>query len=172
MQTLVQRNNIISQVRYCSDALEGKKVIEGVVIKNLKTHKDKRGFFREIFCFSTEFRDISVEQLSHSLVNEGVVKAWHAHKFQSQWNYVVSGLVKVVLIDDRPHSPTYKEIMEFKIGALEEPLAYFFPPYVLHGYKCLEGPVHIIYVTSGIYDLTDELRLQCDDSKISYKWHQ
>jgi len=134
-------------------------MIEGVVIKTLITHEDKRGFFREIFRFSEEFCGIPIGQLSHSLVKEGVVKAWHGHREQSQWNYVVNGLIKVALYDNRINSTTYKETMEFLVGNGQDPCAYFFPPGVLHGYKCLKGPLQIIYVTSGTYDLKDEVRL-------------
>ena len=141
-------------------------MIEGVVIKALKTHEDDRGFFREIFRFSEEFNDVSVGQLSHSLVKEGVIKAWHGHKVQSQWNYVVLGLIKVALHDNRANSPTYKETIEFLVGDGQEPSAYFFPPGVLHGYKCLKGPMQIIYVTSGVYDLEDEVRIDLNSLSI------
>lgn len=137
-------------------------MIDGVVIKALKTHEDERGFFREIFRFSEEYNDISIGQLSHSLVNEGVIKGWHGHKVQSQWNYVVTGLIKVVLYDNRANSQTYKKTMEFLVGDDQVPCAYFFPPGVLHGYKCLKGPMHIIYATSGVYDLQDEIRKELD----------
>lgn len=146
------------------------KMITGVIIKELVTHTDKRGFFREIFRFSEEFGEKSVGQLSHSLVQEGVIKAWHGHKEQSQWNYVVLGKLKVVLYDDRPESLTYKETMEFLAGEDEKFKAYYFPPGVLHGYKCLKGPLHIIYVTSGVYDLSDEIRIEPDGSHVKYNW--
>lgn len=141
-------------------------MIDGVIIKELQTHEDERGFFREIFRFSEEYNDISVGQLSHSLVKEGVIKAWHGHRVQSQWNYVVTGLIKVALHDNRTNSPTYKEIMEFLVGDGQEPSAYFFPPGVLHGYKCLKGPMQIIYVTSGVYDLEDEVRIDLNSLSI------
>jgi dTDP-4-dehydrorhamnose 3,5-epimerase len=145
-------------------------MIEGVIIKELVTHTDERGFFREIFRFSEEFEKISVGQLSHSLAKAGVVKAWHGHKGQSQWNYVVSGKLKVALYDNRSESSTYRETMEFLVGDEEKPTAYFFPPVVLHGYKCLKGPMHIIYVTSGVYELSDEVRISKDNPKIGYQW--
>ena len=134
-------------------------MIDGVKIIKLKTHKDDRGFFREIFRFQEQFGKISVGQLSHSLVQEGVVKAWHGHMYQSQWNYVVSGQIKVALYDNRKDSSTYKDTMEFVAGDGAEPIAYYFPPVVLHGYKCSQGPMQIIYVTSGLYDLDEEIRL-------------
>jgi len=133
-------------------------MIEGVQILNLTTHADERGFFREIFRFGEQFSGVPMGQLSHSMVNEGVVKAWHGHVYQSQWNYVVSGKIQVALYDDRKDSATYQELMEFVTGEGEEKSGYFFPPGVLHGYKCVQGPMQIIYVTSGVHDLNDETR--------------
>lgn len=133
-------------------------MIDGVKIINLTTHGDERGFFREIFRFPEQFEGVSVGQLSHSHVKEGVVKAWHGHVYQSQWNYVVSGQIKIELYDNREDSQTFQEKMEFAAGEGAEPIAYFFPPGVLHGYKCINGPMQIIYVTSGVYDLNDEVR--------------
>ncbi len=141
-------------------------MIEGVVIKALITHEDKRGFFREIFRFPEEFCCVPIGQLSHSLVKEGVVKAWHGHREQSQWNYVVNGLIKVALHDNRINSSTYKETMEFLVGDGQQPSAYFFPPGVLHGYECLKGPMQIIYVTSGSYDVEDEVRIDLNSLSI------
>ena len=137
--------------------------IDGVRLIKLNTHNDERGFFREIFQLEEQFPDVSVRQLSHSMVKEGVIKGWHGHVYQSQWNYVVSGQINVALFDDRQNSSTYGEIMEFAVGDEENSIAYFFPPGVLHGYKCVSGPMHIIYATSGLYDLDDEVR-----KKISY----
>ena len=134
-------------------------MIDGVKIIKLTTHEDDRGFFREIFRFSEQFEGIPVGQLSHSMVQEGVIKAWHGHVYQSQWNYVVSGPLQVALYDNRKDSTSYKELMEFVVGDGEESSGYFFPPGVLHGYKCVKGPVQIIYMTSGVYDLGDEARL-------------
>ena len=144
-------------------------MIEGVKIKHLDTHTDERGFFREVFRFSEEFENISVGQLSHSLVNEMVIKAWHGHKIQSQWNYVVTGLMKVVLYDNRI-GPTNGETIDFLVGDGLDPMAYFFPPGVLHGYKCLKGPMQIIYVTSGIYNLEDEIRMTNENLAIDFNW--
>jgi dTDP-4-dehydrorhamnose 3,5-epimerase len=135
-------------------------MIDGVKIIKLTTHEDDRGFFREIFRFPEQFEGIPVGQLSHSMVQEGVVKAWHGHVYQSQWNYVVSGQLQVALYDKRNNSRTYKELYEFVVGGGLDPLAYYFPPGVFHGYKCIQGPMQIIYATSGVYDLEDEVRME------------
>jgi dTDP-4-dehydrorhamnose 3,5-epimerase len=145
-------------------------MIAGVKIIELTTHGDDRGFFREIFRFPEQFAGVPVGQLSHSQVKNGITKAWHGHIFQSQWNYVVTGQIEVALYDNREDSSTYKELMEFIAGDEAEPISYFFPPGVLHGYKCIQGPMQIIYVTSGIYDLDDEIRNSNKDLNINYKW--
>jgi dTDP-4-dehydrorhamnose 3,5-epimerase len=145
-------------------------MIEGVKIIELTTYEDERGFFREIVRFREQFERVRVGQLSHSMVKEGVVKAWHGHVYQSQWNYVVSGQIKVALYDNRKNLQSYKKTMEFFAGDWENPIAYFFPPGVLHGYKCTKGPMQIIYVTSGVYDLEDEIRKANDDLDCNYQW--
>jgi dTDP-4-dehydrorhamnose 3,5-epimerase len=145
-------------------------VIDGVKIINLTTYGDDRGFFREIFRFPEQFEGVPVGQLSHSQVKEGIVKAWHGHVYQSQWNYVVSGKIKVGLYDNRDDSETFQEIMEFTAGEGVKPIAYFFPPGILHGYQCTKGPIHIIYVTSGVYDLEDEIRKSSDDLNPAISW--
>ena len=93
-------------------------MIKGVKTIPILTHKDNRGFFREVFRFQEQFADISVGQLSHSVVNQGIIKGWHGHEYQSQWNYVIQGSAKVVLKDVRKDSATYGLIQ--RIQANEE----------------------------------------------------
>lgn len=146
-------------------------MIEGVKIIDLDTHSDERGFFRELMRTGDGSLPAGFAQLSHSMVCKGVLKAWHAHKKQEQWNYVACGLLKVVLHDMRPQSPTSGETMEFLAGDDQPARAYAFPPGVAHGYKCLAGPVHIFYITSGVYDPEgDEGRIPHDDPSIGYAW--
>jgi dTDP-4-dehydrorhamnose 3,5-epimerase len=147
-------------------------MIEGVVLKELETHSDDRGFFREIFRMTDDFFQEGFGQLSHSLVYPGVVKAWHAHRVQTQWNYIACGLVRVALHDIRPESPTYRETMEFLTGENQKPIVYSFPPGVAHGYRCIAGPMHIIYITSGVYDLGDEVKIPHNDPDIGYDWQR
>ena len=70
-------------------------VIEGVVLKELVTHVDERGFFREVLRETDEFFD-RFGQWSHSLMYPGTAKAWHIHQRQTDWWYVL-GAIKVAL---------------------------------------------------------------------------
>ena len=55
-------------------------MIEGVVVRNLKTHSDERGYFRELIRVTDDFFAEGFGQWSHSLMFNGVTKAWHYHK--------------------------------------------------------------------------------------------
>lgn len=146
------------------------ELIEGVFFKDLITHADERGYFREIIRKTDDFFKDGFGQLSHSLVYSGVVKAWHLHHVQTQWTYIASGLLKVALHDTRADSPSFRKTMEFLIGENQSVRGYVFPPGVAHGYRCLYGPAHVIYVTSGVYDSSEEGRIPYDDPQIGYDW--
>ena len=145
-------------------------MIEGVILKNLATHFDERGFFREIIrvtddCFKEGFGQLSVAQ-----VYQGVIKAWHIHKKQVDWCYVASGVLKVVLHDTRKNSPTFRETMELLMGDNQLVQVLRVPLGVAHGYKCLSGPALVFYITSKVYDGTDEGHISHNDAQIGYDW--
>ncbi len=145
-------------------------MIQGVVFKDLVTHADQRGFFREIIRVTDEFFAEGFGQLSISFIYPGVAKAWHIHKVQVDWWYVVAGVIKVALHDTRPDSQTFRETMEFLLGDGQPVAALRIPPGVAHGCKCLSGPAHLLYLTSMTYDRSDEGRIPHDDSTIGYDW--
>jgi dTDP-4-dehydrorhamnose 3,5-epimerase len=145
-------------------------MIEGVVIKDLITHTDERGFFREIIRTSDDFFSEGFGQWSHSLMYTGATKAWHIHKVQVDWWYVAGGLLKVVLHDMRPDSPTCHKTMELLMGDNQPACVLCVPPGVAHGCKAVNGPVHLFYVTSNVYNPDDEGRISYDDPEIGYDW--
>jgi dTDP-4-dehydrorhamnose 3,5-epimerase len=147
-------------------------MIDGVVVKDLVTHADERGYFRELIRASDPAFKDGFGQLSHSLVNPGVVKAWHGHSKQAQWTYVITGALQAVLYDARPTSPTAGNKLELLLGDQYPSRIYLLPVGVLHGYCCVAGPAHVLYVTSGEYDLADEVRVPHDDATIGYDWAQ
>lgn len=145
-------------------------MIEGVVVKELVTNVDERGFFREIIRVTDEFFGEGFGQWSHSLMHTGVTKAWHVHKVQVDWWYVASGVLKVALHDARQGSSSYRQTMELFLGDDQPARVLRVPPGVAHGCKCLSGPAHLLYVTSKVYDTADEGRIAHDDPEIGYDW--
>jgi dTDP-4-dehydrorhamnose 3,5-epimerase len=144
--------------------------IHGVEFKELVSHSDERGFFRELIRKTDDFFKEGFGQLSYSNVNHGVVKAWHLHKVQTQWTYILKGSAKIALHDCRKNSKTFGKTMEFLLGENHPLMIYKFPPGVAHGYKCIDGPMLVLYITSGIYDVNDEERKAHDDKEIAYDW--
>jgi dTDP-4-dehydrorhamnose 3,5-epimerase len=145
-------------------------MIEGVILKELVTHTDERGFFREIIRVTDDLFAEGFGQWSHSLMYTGSAKAWHIHRKQVDWWYVAAGVLKVVLHDMRPGSKTRGQTMELLMGDHQKPAVLRIPPGVAHGCKCLGGPAHLIYLTSAVYDPADEGRIPHDDPQIGYDW--
>ena len=155
--------------------------IEGVVLKPLKTHRDQRGFFREIVRFSDPFFDgfgqeRAFAQWSHSAMVKDVVKAWHYHHVQYDWWYIGFGQVETVLFDLRPESPTFQRKMVFRMGdgatygpeTLE--VCVKIPPGVAHGLRVLSSEAHILYITSEVYNPNEEGRIPFDSPKVPHQW--
>ena len=145
-------------------------MIEDVIIKELTTHADDRGFFRELIRVSDKFFSEGFGQWSHSLMFDGEIKAWHFHRIQTDWWYVVSGVLRVGLCDMRPNSPTFKSVMDFLMGDLQAAQVLKIPPGVAHGCKTVQGPVNLFYVTSHVYNPEDEIRLPYNDPEIDFDW--
>jgi dTDP-4-dehydrorhamnose 3,5-epimerase len=141
--------------------------LEGVEIKDLVTHPDERGFFREIIREDDAFFD-HFGQWSHSLMYPGTAKAWHLHKRQTDWWYCI-GSLKVALHDLREGSKTRGQTMTFLMGDRVGSTCLKIPPGIAHGCRALELS-HLLYVTSNVYNPADEGRLPHDDPSIGFDW--
>lgn len=147
-------------------------MIDGVATKVLIRHPDERGFFEELIRISDPIFAEGFGQLSRSSMITGVVKAWHVHKTQIDWWYVVKGTVKVALFDRRQGSPTHKDLNEFILGEEGQDIILKIPAGVAHGLKVIKGPAELVYVTSGVYSKDEEGRISYDDAEIGYDWVQ
>ncbi len=145
-------------------------MIEGVELKELVTHRDERGFFREIARNTESIVAEGWAQVSHSLMFQGVAKGWHIHPTQIDWWYVPVGDLKVALYDLRDGSPTKGELQELFMGEHYAAQLLKIPAGVAHGCRAINGPAHLIYLTSRTYDPAEELRRPHDDPEIGYDW--
>ena len=128
----------------------------------LKKNIDERGFFIEIFRTDQLNFKSKILQVSHSYIKKKIIKGWHFHKKQTQWNYLLKGKIKVFLIDNRKDSKTFKKVKSFSIDASNEKCMYFFPPHIGHAYLTLSKDNHMIYGTSGNFDFKEEYKLPFD----------
>lgn len=134
-------------------------MIPGVEIRQLKTNTDERGFFREIA--RANHLPEGFAQLNHSVKNTGYyTDEFHVHQYQVDWWYIPIGRLLVVLADLRPDADSQPvEILPSDDVVLK------IPPGVAHGLKVLEGPAHLFYFTSQVYNPADEDRV-----KLDYDW--
>src|SRR6202011_3674432 len=68
------------------------------------------------------------------VVYPAVIKGWHLHKEMTLNYAVVSGMIKLVLYDDRSNSPTRGELQELFVGDSNYVLVRI-PPGVWNGFK-------------------------------------
>jgi dTDP-4-dehydrorhamnose 3,5-epimerase len=172
MNQKVTMNQTVTKLHYEEDA--NLVNILNVEIKNLKTHPDGRGFFREIIRSTDDFFAQGVfGQWSHSKMQKNVVKAWHYHHVQTDWWYIANGRVDTVLFDNREESGTYKNTLVIPMGEKElggYEVCVKIPPGVLHGCKVVSEIANLFYITSHTYNPQEEGRFPYDSVLVGYDW--
>lgn len=147
------------------------KLIHGVRTKPLKVIPDERGRLMEILRADDDLF-IQFGQAYVTAAYPGVVKAWHYHRHQIDHFMVLKGMMKVVLYDARPESPTHNTINEFFMGD-HNPLLLQIPNLVYHGFKCIgETEALVLNLPTEVYnyDDPDEYRVDPHDNDIPYDW--
>ncbi len=146
-------------------------MIDGVVIKELKVHKDipdraedsDKGFLMEVLRNDDNLLK-NFGQTTMSVAYEGTVKAFHWHKKQDDIWFIASGKAKIILNDQRKDSPTYGQTDIILAGENDYKIV-LIPIGVAHGYKVLsKEPVMLFYHTTLEYNPNDldEERLPWD----------
>jgi len=149
------------------------KLIQGIEIRKLEKHADERGFLCEIARKDWDiYEDFAMAYFSTTY--PGVVRAWHRHPKTKQQDHMcfLQGAAKVVVYDDREHSPTRGLVNEFVVG--EDNLTLIkIPGECWHGFKALGiRPTILVNLPDKLYDyqVPDEERLPPDTDKIPYDW--
>ncbi len=140
-------------------------MIPGVILKELKVHKDQRGALFEILRSDWDIFQ-KFGQAYITICKPGWAKGWHYHKIQTDNFCVVKGKAKIVLIDKNK-----KEFQEFILSD-KNPSLLKIPPEVIHGFECIsKKETWILNIPTEIYkyDNPDEYRIKLDDPSIPYK---
>jgi dTDP-4-dehydrorhamnose 3,5-epimerase len=148
-------------------------LIAGVQVKPFSVWPDDRGYFLEVARLTqgmvADFPAAS-SQVSSAFNYPGIIKAFHYHKFQTDFWVPAAGLLQVALVDLRQGSATFGFKNTLYVGALR-PWQLLIPPGVAHGYKVIgEQPSVLIYITNRTYDPKDEGRIAYNDTAIAYDW--
>ncbi len=144
-------------------------MIDGVKIKPLKRICDERGMVMHMLrCDDPDFEKFG--EIYFSVVYPGVVKGWHIHKEMTLNYAAVSGMIKLVLYDEREDSPTKGELQEIFMGEDNYVLVKI-PPRVWNGFKGIGVKPAVVANCATIPHDPDEIRrLDPFDNHIPYDW--
>ncbi len=145
-------------------------MIEGIQIHPLRQIPDERGKIMHMLrCDDPHFKQFG--EIYFSVIYPGVVKGWHIHK-EMILNYaVVSGIIKLVLYDDRPDSSTHGMVQEIFMGDSNYVLVVV-PPGIWNGFKGIGTvPSIVANAASMPHDPNEIMRLDPFNNHIPYDWN-
>lgn len=146
-----------------------KTTICGAFCFSPKSHCDTRGSLTEIF--RTDWLGSSAmkpKQANLSVSKKGVLRGLHYHHQQTDYWFCVRGGVRVMLVDLRQGSPTWRESYTTELYE-DDPQLLVIPSGVAHGYYALSN-MALIYFVDALYDGTDEQGVLWCDKDLSLPW--
>lgn len=130
--------------------------IHGLWYLSHKTHKDERGFFREVAIISEleSIRNIpfNIRQINHSRSEMHVTRGFHAEA----WDKLVTvsnGVCFCALADIRRDSSTFGRVETFLLGNGDEALdgSLFISQGIANSACVVQGPVDYLYGVNKLY---------------------
>ena len=145
-------------------------MIEGVLIHPLRQIPDERGKIMHMLrsddpCFER------FGEIYFSMVYPGVVKGWHLHKRMTLNYACITGMVKLVLFDDRKGSKTRGLLQEIFIGESNYALVRV-PPGVWNAFKGVASvPSIVANCATHPHDPKEIVRADPLRGPVSYDWN-
>ena len=148
--------------------------IEGVVIVDVKSYGDRRGYFMETYKrpdFVAGGIDCEFVQDNQSSSTRGVLRGMHfqIEHPQAKLVRVVRGTVFDVCVDLRPGSPTWGK-WEGAVLSAENRRQFFIPRGFAHGFLVLSDEAEFCYKCDDVYRPGDEGGIMWDDPEVGIEW--
>lgn len=151
-------------------ALPGVKLIKPTV------HGDSRGWFFESYnhrIFSSLGIEVTFVQDNHSFsAQRGTLRGLHLQRppsAQAKLVRCIRGAILDVVVDLRPHSPTYKQWLGETLSE-DNHTQMFIPTGLAHGFVTLTDDVEIQYKVDNFYAPDDEVSIRYDDPELGIDW--
>lgn len=148
------------------------KIIDGVVVRRATTISDHRGTVCEILDERWDVTDEPIVFVYQVTIRPKQIKGWIVHRTYTDRSFVSQGTIKFVLYDDRPGSPTYKQVNELYISEYERGLI-IIPKGVFHALENVgdKDAMFINLPTTGYNHLDpDKYRLPVENNYIPYSF--
>jgi len=144
-------------------------MIKGVETFSLKQISDERGKVMHMLR-SDDVHFEKFGEIYFSVVYPGAIKGWHLHKKMTLNYAVVSGMVKVVIFDDRKDSLTRGQVQEIFTGEDNYCLIKI-PPLVWNGIKGIgTKPAIVANCATIAHDPEEIVRLDPFSKEVPYIW--
>ena len=99
-----------------AEGADRRRLIEGVVIRDLVLHTDARGTVCEMYDSRWDFNPDPLVFTYFYTIRPGWAKGWAHHKLHEDRYCIMQGEMKVVLYDPRPDSPTFGLVNEIYLS--------------------------------------------------------
>jgi dTDP-4-dehydrorhamnose 3,5-epimerase len=143
--------------------------IEGVVVKPLRKISDERGCIMHMLRADDPlYKEFG--EIYYAFSYPGVIRGWHLHEKMTLNYCCLSGMIKLVIADERKGSPTCGNIMEVFMGENNYCLVQM-PVGVWNGYKTIGNKTSLLANCPTLsHDPNEMKRLDPFSRKIAYDW--
>lgn len=147
--------------------------IPGLLLLELKVHRDDRGFFTERYQ-EKDFQAAGITerfvQDNHSRSAPGVLRGLHFQPGQGKLVGAIRGRIWDVAVDLRPGSAAYGKHYGVELSD-ENGLLLWVPAGFAHGF-CVIGqdPADVLYKVTALYDPKTEKGLRWNDPELKISW--
>lgn len=150
--------------------------IAGAFLVDLEPVEDQRGFFARTYC-EEKFRDrgLAFHFAQSSIAfskRKGTLRGMHYQRdphAEAKLIRCTRGAVYDVVIDLRPHSPTFRHWFAAELSAANRRMLYI-PTGLAHGYQTLEDETEISYQMSAPYHPQSADGIRWDDPAFAVRW--
>jgi len=151
--------------------------LKGAYLIEMEPIEDDRGFFSRTFCrdeFEKHGLNPNVAQCNLSYNRKrGTLRGMHyqvAPRQETKLVCCVSGSIFDVIIDLRPHSPTYCQWTTFELVGWGRRSMLYVPEGFAHGFQTLEDDTEVFYQISEFYSPDCARGIRWDDPAFAIPW--
>ena len=163
----VDNRTILTDGGITTEVRDLKLNIEDLRVFRLSSYMDDRGYVRELWK-NNYFPDARVEQVYFATCTKNVIKCWHFHSEHRDRLCVITGRVKLGLVDKRPGSAYFDKQDSLVIDANINPMIVEVPTMVYHGMMGLAEESIVLNIPTHVYDPADEHKAPADS--IDFPW--
>lgn len=149
--------------------------LDGVLLFVPTPHRDDRGLFTRTFDADIArghgLDPASFVQDSQSRSLRGVLRGLHGRSGAGEAKLVrcAHGAIHDVLVDARPHSPTFGAHRSFRLDDVDF-LHLYVPAGFLHGFQALTDTADVCYRIDTPHNPAEDLAVRYDDPDLGISW--